>query len=651
MAQEAEIEFDRLGNGYEAARALANRAIALGQQGEAVRALELFGQARRRFERERNAVWPSVIDLYQAVVLCNKGRYVEASRLAVAALSFFRASKLWRKAVLCELLLARIDLLTGEHARALDHCQSAIDQVESIDAPVLDYQAFFLKGQIEEALGNPIGAYESYQTARERLEALRSILWGEDLKIAFMGTKLEVYERLVDLCMRRDDGEGAASEIFGYIEQAKSRSLRDLFFERVPIAVAAAGPTELVRQIRTLREELNWHYHRVEIEQLRRDEGSAERLDTLQARLRRREETFIHVLREMPSDKREAAGLHGTGVASLEEIRTVMRPGMVLVEYFRTADRVMAVVLTENQLEIIPVTTVPRIRELLGLLQFQLAKFLLPSQYVGRVANVALPATQAHLRELHAELLAPLDLPVRGHLVIVPHDLLHDVPFHALYDGERYVIDAHTVSYAPSAAIYRLCCRRQVATSGASLILGVPDERAPSILEEVQAVASMLPDPLLRIGEAATAAALRELGATSRIIHIATHGYFREDNPLFSGIRLGDSYLTLYDLYSLRLPAELVTVSGCGTGLNVVTAGDELGGLIRGLFSAGARSLLVTLWDVHDRSTAEFVKAFYRSYGAGVNKAQSVQNAMFAVREDYPHPYHWAPFMLVGAAS
>ena len=104
-----------------------------------------------------------------------------------------------------------------------------------------------------------------------------------------------------------------------------------------------------------------------------------------------------------------------------------------------------------------------------------------------------------------------------------------------------------------------------------------------------------------------------ELGSTSRIIHIATHGYFREDNPLFSGIRLGDSYLTLYDLYSLRLPAELVTVSGCGTGLNVVTAGDELGGLIRGLFSAGARSLLVTLWDVHDRSTAEFVKSFYRN--------------------------------------
>jgi CHAT domain-containing protein len=233
----------------------------------------------------------------------------------------------------------------------------------------------------------------------------------------------------------------------------------------------------------------------------------------------------------------------------------------------------------------------------------------------------------------------------------VPHDLLHYVPFHALHDGREYVIDSHTVSYAPSAAIYRLCCQRPVAETGPSLVMGVPDERAPSILDEVEAVADLLPDPILRIGEAATAASLAEHGSTSRIVHIATHGYFREDNPLFSGIRLGDSYLTSYDLYSLRLPAELLTVSGCGTGLNVVTDGDELSGLIRGLFSAGARSLLVSLWDVHDRSTTEFMKAFYRSFGAGLNKGRSLQEAVVAVREAYPHPYYWGPFMLVGAAN
>src|SRR5260370_39048320 len=87
---------------------------------------------------------------------------------------------------------------------------------------------------------------------------------------------------------------------------------------------------------------------------------------------------------------------------------------------------------------------------------------------------------------------------------------------------------------------------------------------------------------------------LRE-GPSSRLIHIATHGSFRPDNPMFSGIRLGDAYLHLYELYHMQLSAELLTLSGCATGLNVIAAGEELLGLIRGALYAGARSLLLTL--------------------------------------------------------
>ena len=117
---------------------------------------------------------------------------------------------------------------------------------------------------------------------------------------------------------------------------------------------------------------------------------------------------------------------------------------------------------------------------------------------------------------------------------------------------------------------------------------------------------------------------------------------------MFSGIRLGDSFLTLYDLYRLKLPVELVTLSGCSTGLNVVAAGDELIGLVRGLLSAGARSLLLTLWDVNDRSTTEFMKAFYRRLSNRPDRALAVREAMIEVREHYPNPYFWAPFILVG---
>jgi CHAT domain-containing protein len=117
---------------------------------------------------------------------------------------------------------------------------------------------------------------------------------------------------------------------------------------------------------------------------------------------------------------------------------------------------------------------------------------------------------------------------------------------------------------------------------------------------------------------------------------------------MFSSIRLGNSHLSLYDIYHLQLPAELIVLSGCATGLNVVTPGDELIGLMRGLLQAGAQSLVLSLWDVHDESTKDFMIAFYARLQRGQSKAASMQAAMIELRERYPHPYHWAPFSLVG---
>lgn len=119
---------------------------------------------------------------------------------------------------------------------------------------------------------------------------------------------------------------------------------------------------------------------------------------------------------------------------------------------------------------------------------------------------------------------------------------------------------------------------------------------------------------------------------------------------MFSAIRLGDSSLSLFDLYQLRLPVELITLSGCSTGLNVVVAGDELIGLARGLLHAGAQSLVLSLWDVHDKSTAEFMTAFYGFLRQGKSKAEALQASMLKLKATYPHCYQWAPFILVGKA-
>jgi CHAT domain-containing protein len=94
-----------------------------------------------------------------------------------------------------------------------------------------------------------------------------------------------------------------------------------------------------------------------------------------------------------------------------------------------------------------------------------------------------------------------------------------------------------------------------------------------------------------------------------------------------------------------------VTLSGCATGMNFVAAGDELLGLQRGLFCAGATTLLLSLWDVHDESTAQLMQYFYRDYLQTGNMAGALQVAMQELRRQNPHPYFWAPFVLVGKVT
>ena len=184
----------------------------------------------------------------------------------------------------------------------------AIERLARLEAPVLHYQAHFLMGQIQQAAGDLGEAYESCQKARGSLETLRSSLRGEELKISFMKNRLEVYESLVELCLIRDEGPRGAEESFGYIEMAKSRSLAEILMRTGPaMRPAEAGQSDLVRRIREMREELNWYYRRIEIEQLRAEEPSPERIEKLQKEALAHENELLHVLRDLPESEESAA--------------------------------------------------------------------------------------------------------------------------------------------------------------------------------------------------------------------------------------------------------------------------------------------------------------------------------------------------------
>jgi CHAT domain-containing protein/tetratricopeptide (TPR) repeat protein len=655
LAQDAFTAFTELGMKYEAAKAATFSAIAISQQGRYKQALESFDRAQDLFVKEHNDLWPPLIDLYKALVLYEAGENDQAEDLALKALNYFGPSVLPSKAALCELLLAAIELRGSDPEEARRYCSAALSRLAHIDSPAT-YQAYFMLGQSEEASGNTELARQAYEQAFKKLEDLRSHLGKEELKIAFLKNKLAVYEGLVITSLAVSFGMRAQREAFGYIEQAKSRSLADLIAFRAS-SISSREPETLspaMGEFRDLRQKLNWTYHQIELEELNPSGSSPDRIQQLRLLSRRYEDALVKAFSQVQHVDREFASLQNAKTVSVEELQSILPENTLLLEYYTARNRFYVCLVSRKGFKIISLGDVTQVREKLRLLQLQLAKFRLGAEYIQRLEAPLLQATQAHLEELYELLIAPIrDQLTAEHLIIVPHTFLHYLPFHALSDGKRYLIDDFSISYAPSSSIFAVCQQKgQPGSDGNTLVMGVPDARAPFIEEEARFVAdAMGNNTQLFMGAEATEERLRAYGPKSRFIHIATHGYFRQDNPMFSSIRLGNSLLSLFDLYQLRFDAELVTLSGCGTGMNVVIGGDELIGLVRGLLYAGAQTLMVSLWEVHDQSTAEFMRDFYQDYKVSANKANALRNAVLKLKQKHRHPYYWAAFALVGKFS
>jgi CHAT domain-containing protein len=282
-------------------------------------------------------------------------------------------------------------------------------------------------------------------------------------------------------------------------------------------------------------------------------------------------------------------------------------------------------------------------------MRLQMEKFRLGAKYLDEHAQQLQEATNRHLYDLYTELIQPLaDCLNAKHLIIVPHGVLHYLPFHAFFDGNQYLIDRYTVSYVPSASVLRYCVERQPVRDARPLIVGVADERAPLIETEVSHLRKIVPEARIYSGKRATRRMIRREAVEADFLHIATHVVFRTDNPMFSSFKLSDGSLTALDLYSMKCRTNLVTMSGCKSGIGALPDADELLGLTRGFLYAGARSLLLSLWDVNDQATCTFMATFYERWLSGASKAEAVRAAIQVVRHTQAHPYFWAAFVLVG---
>ena len=117
---------------------------------------------------------------------------------------------------------------------------------------------------------------------------------------------------------------------------------------------------------------------------------------------------------------------------------------------------------------------------------------------------------------------------------------------------------------------------------------------------------------------------------------------------MFSSLHLADGWVTVRDICETQIDAELVVLSACGTGLNKVFAGDEILGLARGFLTAGAASLVVSLWTVNDAAASRLMQDLYFEMQRGHAPAASLRQAQLNSIAKNEHPYLWSPFVFIG---
>lgn len=650
LAREAADGFASLGVAYERGKALLNLATAESRGGRTAEALDLLGQGRSVFDQEKNAVWGAIALLYRAQILADAGQPVEAENTAREALQGLDHSNWASRKAQALLLLARLQLERGDIGGADLRSWGALECAAKIESPSLLFQTHALRGKIAEESGDPPAARRQYLRARGYLERLRSRLTQERLTLAFIRDKLLVYDRLIALALRSRRRNWKA-EAFQLIGEMKSRVLADVLALRDAQRQPAGGALPAAaRRFRNLRSELNWLYRELDISENRETPLSADARKDLLARTRSLEARLAEAAPGGPDAQQ--SGQFTSQSLDLNRFQASLPQDVLFLEYFAVGGALHLCAIDRRAARFLPLGPLDEVRHVVRLLQLQLSKLQLGPGFAARYGRTLQASADLHLERLHELLLGPLTVAGRyHHLVVAPSGALNSVPFHALRHKGGYLIDSTTVSYAPSAGVYEWSLRQPPAAGESSLVFGISDASAPEIAAEAEAVGRLLPRSRLYLNERATESTLRRAAPRSRFIHIATHGHFRQDNPMFSSIRLGDSRLSLWDLYGFRLQAALVTLSGCSTGLSVSAGGDEMIGLIRGLLFAGTRTVQSTLWDVHDRSTACYMTLFYRNLLSGTSLADAQRSAMLDLRPEFPHPFFWAPFALTGAVT
>jgi CHAT domain-containing protein len=625
----AAVNFESEGMSQDAALARVQEARALIELGRSADALKVLESAEAVFATEGLAGRRAVCRLWRAEGLRREGRRADAAPVLAGAIRSLRRMKVSAPLSSALMLRARLHHEDGRHALAARSASEALSTGRRLPpshrAELLAQGARVVRGQ------RPEVARRRLDRAVELLEDARPLVPGAEYRARTFARQVDVYLDLIDVLL--DEGALTFDRAHALAQAARARAFRDRrsaaarsFDEASLESRARLGA--LVRALEEAEasgnDALRRSHHR-EITTLER---------TLHQSLRRHEAEA-----DTADSRREGDPLDADAVAARLDRSTV------IVSYLVVGTRILVLVLGRDR-RVMQVLTanLTEVEAAIGRLHFQIDTLALGGSALA--GGFLHRSTESALVALWRALLAPVEACLDGvsRVVIVPHRELHRVPFECLHDGAVHLDERWTIARAATADGPTGGRPRR----GPVVVSGSTTGGLVAVTDEVDAVAETLSRgsrEVRRLDDPSTAELL-EAVRSGRIIHLAAHGVFREDNPMFSRIATSDGALFVADVWGGRVDADLVVLSACNSGRVFPGRGDDLSGVTHAFLAAGARQLVASHWRVHDEATADVMRSFHRAYAEDPrgDAAAALRRVRREVRQRWPHPFYWGGF-------
>lgn len=519
-------------------------------------------------------------------------------------------------------------LETGAIIKAKDGFDALLRVPQISENGEIYWMVLYERGRIADMEKEYALAIDLYARAITVIEEQRSTINTEVNKIGFVGDKQAVYRDIVDLLV----GQNLYADAFNYAERAKSRALVDMLSFREQFSKTDIKHTSSADLIAKL--------NAAELESKRQDETAST------GKANQRRAIAIKIKEEIGKVDPELASLVAVSAPKISEIQQMIPEGETLIEYFGSGDTYYTFIVTRNHIE----GTKLRAENLRQKIEsFRYNIMINDSTQFKDNGNALYEIIFKPIEEMLST----------TNLTIVPHGILHYLPFNALSSKGGYLIDRYKIRILPSASVLKYLKIGDKNRPGGLIVFGNPDlgdlrYDLPFAQDEAINIAKESPNAKVLLREQASETAVKKYGGQFKFVHFACHGTFNTQKPLESGLMLtkdseNDGTLTVGELYGIRLPADLVTLSACETALGKVASGDDVVGFTRGFLYAGTSSIVSSLWKVDDKATSVLMREFYKNLNI-TDKRNALRSAQLYVRDSHnSHPYYWAAFQITGS--